>query len=182
MAEEYFDVLNEKGDITGVIEAREKCHKAGLWHKAVALYIINAKEEVLLQKRSTCKKMWANMWDTTAGGHVLAGELGFQAIIRECKEELGVELNKNDITFIGACVSTNRKGDMIDNHFNEYYIANKEIDETKLKLQEEEVIEVKWIDKDKIIEKIKSKDKEITDKEGCWNYLIKYYEWLDKNR
>ena len=22
----------------------------------------------------------------------------------------------------------------------------------------------------------------ITDKEECWNYLIKYYEWLDKNK
>lgn len=35
------------------------------------------------------------------------------------------------------------------------YIARKDIDETELKLQEEEVSEVKWIDKDEIIEKIK---------------------------
>lgn len=56
------------------------------------------------------------------------------------------------------------------------------MDASKLKLQEEEVSEVKWIDKDEIIGKIKDNYNGITDKEGCWKYLIKYYEWLDKNK
>ena len=177
--EEFFDVLTEKGQYTGNIETREQCHTQGLWHKAVVVFIINSKKQVLLQRRSPNKKMWPNMWDITAGGHVLAGEFGFQAIIREAKEELGLDLNKNDITFIGSSISTNIKGDIINNHFNEYYIAQKDIDETELKLQEEEVSEVKWIDKDEIIEKIKDNYNGITDKEGCWEYLIKYYEWLE---
>lgn len=179
--EEYFDVLNEKGQYTEKIETRNKCHKEGLWHKAVVVFIINSKGQVLLQKRSANKRMWPNMWDITAGGHVLAGEFGFQAIIRECKEELGIELNKNDITFIGTTTSINIKGDIINRHFNEYYIAHKEIDENKLELQEEEVSEVKWINKNEIIEKIKNNYNGITDKEGCWEYLIKYYEWLENN-
>lgn len=177
--EEFFDVLTEKGQYTGNIETREQCHKQGLWHKAVVVFIINSKKQVLLQRRSPNKKMWPNMWDITAGGHVLAGEFGFQAIIREAKEELGLDLNKNDMTFIGSSISTNIKGDITNNHFNEYYIARKDIDETELKLQEEEVSEVKWIDKDEIIEKIKDNYNGITDKEGCWEYLIKYYEWLE---
>lgn len=180
--EELFDVLNEKGEYTGKVETREKCHKEGLWHKAVVVFIINSEGQVLLQRRSANKKMWPNMWDITAGGHVLAGEFGFESIIRECKEELEIELNKNDITFIGATTSTNVKGEIVNNHFNEYYIANKELDETKLKLQEEEVSEVKWIDKNEIIEKIKNNYNGITDKEGCWEYLIKYYEWLDRKQ
>ena len=180
--EELFDVLNEKGEYTGKVETREKCHKEGLWHKAVVVFIINSEGQVLVQRRSAKKKMWPNMWDITAGGHVLAGEFGFESIIRECKEELEIELNKNDITFIGATTSTNVKGEIVNNHFNEYYIANKELDETKLKLQEEEVSEVKWIDKNEIIEKIKNNYNGITDKEGCWEYLIKYYEWLDRKQ
>lgn len=35
--EEFFDVLNEKGEYTGNIASREKCHKEGLWHKAVGI-------------------------------------------------------------------------------------------------------------------------------------------------
>lgn len=178
--EELVDVLNEKGRYTGITETRENCGKKGLWHKAVCLFIINSKEQVLLQKRSASKKVWPNMWDVTAGGNVLAGEFGFQAIIRECKEEIGIELSKNDITFIGSVISKNRKGDIINNYFNEFYIANKEIDTTKLQLQEEEVAEVKWVDKSEIIERIKDNYNGITDKEGCWEYLIKYYEMSDK--
>ncbi len=97
---------------------------------------------------------------------ITAGKFGFQAIIRECREELGIELDKNDITFIGSVISTNKKGDIINNYFNEYYIASKEVDEAKLQLQEE-VSEVKWIDKDEIIDKIKDNYNGITDKEGC---------------
>ena len=122
--EEYFDVLNERGEFTGKIESREKCHKEGLWHKAVAIFIINSKKQVLLQKRSGTKKLWPNMWDITAGGHVLAGEFGFETVIREIKEELGVTLDKDNITFIGASISSNLKGDIVNNHFNEYYIVN----------------------------------------------------------
>lgn len=178
--EEYFDVLNEEGNYTGKVESREKCHKEGLWHKAVVVFIINSKEQVLLQRRSANKKLWPNIWDVTAGGHVLVGEFGFQTIIRETKEELGIELDKSEMIFLGSSRSSNVKGDIVNNHFNEYYIANKDIDETKLKLQEEEVSEVKWIDKNEIIEKIKDNYNEITDKKGCWEYLIKYYEWLER--
>ncbi len=177
--EEFFDVLNERGEYIGKIESRNNCHTKGLWHKAVAMFIINSKGQVLLQKRSANKKMWPNMWDITAGGHVLAGEFGFQSIIREAEEELGISLNKNDITFVGSSISTNVQGDIVNNHFNEFYIVNKDIDETTLKLQEEEVSEVKWVDKNEIIERIKDNCNGITAKEGCWEYLIKYYDWKE---
>jgi len=178
--EEFFDVLNEKGIYTGREESRENCHQYGLWHKAVAIFIINSKNQVLLQKRSPYKKLWPNMWDMTAGGHVLAGEFGFEAVMRETKEELGIELDKQDITFIGSALSSNIKGDVVNNHFNEYYIVNKDIDETKLKLQKEEVSEVKWINKEEIIKRITNNYDGITDKEGCWEYLLKYYDWNEK--
>ena len=127
---EYFDVLNEKGEYTGKVESRDVCHKEGLWHKA---------GQVLLQKRSAKKKMWPNMWDITAGGHVDSGEFGFESIIREIKEELGIDIDKKDITFIGSSISSNIKGDIKNNHFNEYYIVNKDLDESKLLLNEDEV-------------------------------------------
>ena len=178
--EEFFDVLDENGNYTGKVETREKCHKEGFWHKAVVVFIINSKGQVLLQKRSVSKKMWPNMWDMTAGGHVLSGEFGFEAILREAKEELGIELEEKDLRFIGSVISTDKKGDIINRHFNEYFIANKDLDETKLELQPEEVSEVKWVDKDEIIRKVKNNYEGITDKTGCWDYLVKYYEWLDK--
>ena len=179
--DEMVDVLTETGKFTDNVEMKQLCHKKGLWHKAVAVFIINSKNQVLLQKRSKNKKMWPDMWDISAGGHVLAGEFGFQAIIREIKEELGLSVKKEEIIFIGCSTSINKKGDILNKHFNEYYVVTKDIDEKKLKLQKEEVSEVKWINKEEIIERIKNNYDGITDKEGCWEYLIKYYEWLEKN-
>ena len=174
--------MNENGEYLNEVQTRDKCHKEGLWHKAIAVFIINSKGQVLLQKRSPNKKMWPNMWDITSGGHVLSGEFGFQAAIRETKEELGVNLDREDITFIGSVISNNKKNDILDKHFNEYYIVNKDIDETKLKLQKEEVSEVKWMDKQEIINRIKNNYDGITDKTGCWEYLVKYYDLIENNK
>lgn len=178
---EYFDVLTEEGEYTNRVETREECHSKGFWHKAVALYVINSKNQVLLQKRSANKKLWPNLWDMTAGGHVLAGEFGFQAIMREMKEELGIDIDKNDITFIGCATSINIKSDIINKHFNEYYIVNKDIEISDLKLQTEEVSDVKWVDKEEILKRIENNYEGITEKIGCWDYLKRYYEWKDRN-
>jgi isopentenyldiphosphate isomerase len=178
---EYFDVLTEKGEYTDRVESRKECHNKGFWHKAVAVFIINSKNQILLQKRSSNKKMWPNLWDISAGGHVLAGEFGFQAIIREIKEEIGIDINKNDILFIGAATSENIKKDIINKHFNEYYIVNKDIEIADLKLQKEEVSDAQWFEKEDIIKRIENNYEGITEKIGCWNYLKKYYEWKENN-
>lgn len=47
----FFDVLNEKGEYTNRVESREECHKIGLWHKAVVVFIISTdNKKVLLQQ------------------------------------------------------------------------------------------------------------------------------------
>ncbi len=174
---EFFDVLNEKGEFTGKIESRDECHKQGLWHKAVVVFIISTdNKSILLQQRSANKKLWPNLWDITAGGHVLTGEFGYQTVIRETKEEIGIDINKNDLEFIGGTISENISGDIINRHFNEFYIVHKDIDIKDIVLQEDEVQDIKWFNKEDIINKINNNYDTLTDKVGCWNYLLKYFE------
>lgn len=179
---EYFDVLNDKGIITGKKDTRENCHRYGLWHRAVAVFILNDKNEVLLQKRSRKKKMWPGMWDISAGGHVLAGEMGFQAAIRECYEELGITIVQSDLLYIGCAMSTNHMKEIVNNHVNEFYVAKIRDIPSELRLQGEEVESVKWLDPDVLIKKIKNNYEGITEKEGCWDYLVYYLEWASKAR
>ena len=174
--EEYFDVLNKYGEFTNKIATREECHKNGYWHRAVYGFIINKNGDVLLQKRSANKKLWPNLWDITAGGHVLAGELGEQALIREVKEELDIDITENEVKYLVGSTSTNIKGDIINNHFNECYIINKDINPSLIKLQEEEVSDIKWFSKEEILKRIDNNYDGITDKTGPWNFLKKYYE------
>ncbi len=174
---EYFDVLNEKGEFTNLVKSREECHKEGLWHKAVVVFIISTdNKRVLLQQRSSNKKLWPNLWDITAGGHVLKGEFGYQTVIRETKEEIGIDIDKKDLEFIGCTTSENISGDIINRHFNEYYIVHKDINIKDIVLQKEEVQDIKWFDKEEVIKRIKNNYKDLTGKDGCWNYLLKYFE------
>lgn len=177
---EYFDVLNVWGEFTGKIETREICHEQGLWHRAVYGFIFNKEGDVLLQKRSVNKKLWPSLWDVTAGGHVLAGEFGMQAIIREIKEELNIDVNEDEVKYLVCSTSSGQKGNIINNHFNEAFIINKDIDISQIKLQKEEVSDIKWFTKKEILDRINNNYEGITEKTGSWNFLKKYYELLEK--
>lgn len=173
---EYFDVLNEYGEYVNKIETREECHKQGLWHRAVYAFVFNKNGDVLLQKRSGKKKLWPNLWDVTVGGHVLAGEFGYQALIREVKEELGIEIEESDIKYLISATSTNVKGDIINNHFNEGYIITTDVDISEIELQKEEVSDIRWFTKEEILQRIENNYEELTEKSGPWNLLKRYYE------
>lgn len=110
----------------------------------------------------------------------MSGEFGFEAVIRETKEELEINLKQADICFLGASISTNIQKGIINNHFNEYYIANIDIEIDKIKKQDTEVEEVKWVEQEEISSMINDNCKGITPKFECWNYLEMYYNWKNK--
>lgn len=75
------------------IRDRDEIHRLGLRHRAVHILIFNQKQELFLQKRSPKKDLNPGLWDSSAAGHVDAGEAYKDCIIREVHEELGVKLN-----------------------------------------------------------------------------------------
>ena len=87
-----------------------------------------------------------------------------------------LEISKEDLEFIGATTSENIKGDIINRHYNEYFIVHKDIDVKDIVLQEDEVQDIKWFDKEEVIRRISNNYEDLTDKIGCWNYLLKYFE------
>ena len=124
--------------------------------------------------------MWPNLWDVSSGGHVLTGELGYQAGIREAKEELGVDLKRDELEFIGATTSENIQKDIINRHYNEYYIVHKDIDLNDITIQEDEVQEVKWFNVEELKKRVDNNFEELTDKVELWHYLIKYFDFFLK--
>ena len=70
---ELLDVYTEDDQKQIGIADRNVVHYYNLWHKEVACWIINEKNEVLLQRRSANKKQCPNMLSITAG-HLELGE------------------------------------------------------------------------------------------------------------
>lgn len=170
---EMLDVLTEYGEFTGTVASREECHKNGYWHRAVYGFIIDRNLNVLLQKRSLNKKLWPGKWDVTVGGHVESGEFGLQTIIRECKEELGIDVSENEIRYLVSSTSVYDKNDFHNRHYDECYLIMKDIDISKLNLQNEEVAEVKYFSKDDLLKRINDNYNGLTEKTVSWHFLRK---------
>lgn len=70
---------------------RREIHALGLRHRAVHILVFNDIGQLLMQKRSMKKDLNQGLWDTSAAGHVDAGEDYDDCAPRELTEELGIE-------------------------------------------------------------------------------------------
>lgn len=148
---ELLDVVDAYGNKIAVMD-RDTVHEKNLLHYEVYCMIINDKKEVLLQKRSATKKLNPNIYAITAG-HVDAGEDFETAIIREVKEELGLDIKKEELKkYTDNEVKIRER----NSNISVYYYIKRNIKEDEFKIQEEELSEVKWFRIDDIIEMIKS--------------------------
>jgi len=175
---EMFEELDERGKYTGRVVSREDAHKNGNWHRAVLLFVVNSKNQVLMQKRSKHKKQWPGCWDGTGGGHVDAGELGMFSVIRELHEELGIKVQPCDVRYIGAYLSEQKNEKIFNRHFNEFYVAHKDVDIKTVKVQEDEVEAVKWVDYKEFKKWTQSRSPQLTEKWEAFEALVRY---LDAN-
>lgn len=87
---EYLDIVNEKDEVISR-DTRKNVHKKHAIHRGIHVFVINSKNEILLQKRSEKRDYYPGFWDASVGAQVLSGETYEQAAGREVKEELGFE-------------------------------------------------------------------------------------------
>jgi isopentenyldiphosphate isomerase len=89
--QELFPLVNEEGHVIGKA-TRGECHNGShLLHPVVHLHVFNSRGEVYLQKRPEWKDIQPGKWDTAVGGHIDYGETPEKALLREVREELGIE-------------------------------------------------------------------------------------------
>ena len=53
---EYIDIFDENNNSIGAIKEKQQAHEDGNFHRTAHVWIINDKNELLLQKRSASKK------------------------------------------------------------------------------------------------------------------------------
>ena len=141
---ELLDVYNSKGEITGKVIERGSKDLGPDEHIAVSIiYIENSEGKFLIQKTSESK---GGNYSST-GGHINHNENPKDAVIRETKEELGLDISNDNIIDLGhICV---------DIPVRFIYYLKRDIDINDLVLDKEEVESVHYFSIDKLNEIIR---------------------------
>lgn len=108
--DELFDVVDEQDRVTGQL-ARREVHRRKLRHRAVHLLVVNRTGQVFLHQRSMQKDLFPGYWDSSAAGHVGAGEDYDGTAVRELAEELGCRPDQppRPLFKIDACEETGQE-------------------------------------------------------------------------
>ena len=132
---EFFDVVDQDDAVVGRASRRE-VHARGLLHRAVHVLVFNREGELFLQKRSQNKDTAPGAWDSSASGHVDAGEDYDACSMRELREEIGLAVAQAPARWLRllACEETG----------NEFVWVYREEDEGPFTLHPEEIERGAW--------------------------------------
>lgn len=126
---EPFAVVDEEDRVIGTAP-RAQVHGNNLRHRAVHIFIFNHAGELLLQKRSRWKDRHPNLWDSSAAGHVSAGEEYDATAARELREELGAVAELTRVAKLHASEETGQEFIWLyqGEHEGPFAAARREID------------------------------------------------------
>lgn len=162
MAKEMLDIVDDKGQPTGEVIDRVTAHREGIPHRTSHVWLVrrkNGRLQVLLQKRSEEKDSYPGCYDISSAGHIPSGVDFVSSALRELKEELGVEVQPEDLVYCGQ-----RKfhfeeifhGEKFkDNQISNVYLLWMDKEADAFQIQKEELSEVRWFNFEECMEDVK---------------------------
>lgn len=140
--QEYYDELDKNGFTSGK-KITKKDFSNKIYLRAVHLFWINDKNEILIQTRSA-EQTHPLEKQISCTGHVNAKEASQNAILREIEEELGVKINKSEVDFLFSCLrkSENTK---TPNYFIDIFVCKKDLKLSDFKIDKKEVEKIEWM-------------------------------------
>ncbi len=162
---ELVDLLNNRKELVGKTCERTKVPD-GFYGLSIHIWIINDKNEILIQQRSSNRKMFPNMW-TNTGGACISGETSILTVIRELKEELNIDVNIDHLEFIA---SYKREKDYVD-----VWVLKENINTNNIKFVDGEVQDVKWVSIDEWKDMLKEGIAIKSSTDYFLNYINKNY-------
>ncbi len=163
---ELVDVCDEQGRPTGRVAERGVAHTLGLPHRTVHIWLARRTAEgweVLLQKRSTEKDSFPGRYDTSAAGHVSAGDDYPETACRELHEELGLSVSLEELHFCGLAdsgpVSEVFHGKPFhDREIAAVYVLFWDREPGELQLEADEVESVRWMGYERVLSAMDAMD------------------------
>ena len=124
--------VNDNDNVLGEI-SRQKAHQEGLLHRVAVIYLVNNKDEILVNERADGGHL-----DHSSAGHVDVGESYLEASRRELEEELGVV--GFELQDIGSTHAQDIGATFNSKHMFRVYVCKA----VPVKLKEDEVKSVFW--------------------------------------
>ncbi len=170
---EYTQIVDEHDNVVGK-KIRSEITKDDIY-RVSSLWIFNRNRELLIAQRPMWKKNDPGKWSESAVGTVEDGETYESNLIKEAKEELGISLKLDELTFIKKQFYQTDKGKMFGAIYA--YILS---DEIEMILNKYEVPEVEWISNDKIVGELSKEPNRFVGSFGefyklVWNKLYTNY-------
>lgn len=145
---EMIDIYDELAQKCGKTEEKYEAHKKALIHKGVCVWIVNSKDEILLQTRNS-QVMFPNMMDISFSGHIQAGETSLEAAIREGKEELGIDLEIDKLQYLFSCREYLGVDGYFENEIDDVFLYRTDILLEEYSFNDNEVKEVSYVSLEK---------------------------------
>ena len=171
MAVELVILVNEKDEKIGLMPKME-AHEKALLHRAFSVFVMNHKNELMLQQRALHKYHSPGLWTNTCCSHQRDGESSLEAGKRRLMEEMGFTTPLKETTsFIYKAPFDNGLTEHEFDHvlvgtYNDAPVINPE-----------EVADWKWMPLESVKEDIKKNPEQYT----AWFNIIfdKFYQHLN---
>jgi len=168
-------ILVDRNDNQIGLMEKIEAHRKGLLHRAFSVFVLNYKNELMLQQRASQKYHSPLLWTNTCCSHQRAGETTIEAGNRRLQEEMGFTTPlKQLFSFIYKAPFDNGLIEYeLDHVMIGYYNENPIINPI-------EVENWKWIHIENVREKLEENPQEYT----IWFKIIfdKFYNFLEEHK
>lgn len=141
---ELWDAYRADGTLADFDLIRGQKIPENYFHMVCEAVIRHIDGDYLLMQRSFAKEIYPGKWEIGAGGSALKGEDKITAVLREIKEETGID--EGELKEIYHVVH--------EGHQSIYYgfLLATSYDKNCIKLQEGETIDYKWVSKSELVD------------------------------
>jgi isopentenyldiphosphate isomerase len=136
------DVLLPSGEPAGWTAPKSEAHRRGLYHRCFHCWIADPEREggpyLFVQRRALQQENWPGRLDTTAAGHLSAGESVMDGL-REVEEELGLSPDPAWLAPLGTRRVEQEIPAGTDRELHEVFLLFESLGPESIRLQREEV-------------------------------------------
>ena len=144
---EILDIYDDNGNLTGkqIVRGDNKIKLGPNEHVAIVMIFIENNEGKFLMQKASIQK--DGMYAAT-GGHITSGETPYSTVIREVKEEIGIDISNDNLVYLGNFI--------LGIPIRHMFYLKKDINLKDIIIQKEEVESVCYLSYEQIQELIQN--------------------------